>query len=588
MSRILKHIKIFVAVFIMLAGVFICACSSPSLGVDGRISVTVEDSPYYTAENSSFRVESGESVSIALTFEDDCAFGGCSYDGYDLRQEGESTVLTLRNVIRPTRVKIEVLFSAATICYDGNGALFENEKSALLVGYDLSRHLRANTETIILLRDGYLHVGWNTKPDGSGEHIGLGSRITVTSGTAVTLYASWKKQNDASDFIYRVSSDTAVLEKYTGSAEADEIVIPREIDGLKVTGIAKGFAQRLKAKVLALPDTIVEVENGAFRDCDIEEIIFWDGVERISDSAFLGGKFKTWRLNAKLKPRYLASSEHVQFAENIDKLILLEDKRKLVFFGGCSMSYGLSSELIDEQFGSRFTVLNLGVIGGVDAGFQFDCISNYLSDGDILVHAPEVGSVFQFMGVRFADPRIFMMAEGNFDLLALADMSCLPNAFATLAEFNAGRRNLPAGEYSDCTEVYNIYGDIIKPRPFTGEKYGDGSDSYGYSPECADSLGNLCDEYDAMREKGVEVYFSYSPVNLDGISERKRQELVWMDFEQKCDKALSERGYTVISSARDYLYSGEYFYDRDYHLNDKGAIIRTNQLIDDLKKVIAT
>ena len=61
-----------------------------------------------------------------------------------------------------------------------------------------------------------------------------------------------------------------------------------------------------------------------------------------------------------------------------------------------------------------------------------------------------------------------------------------------------------------------------------------------------------------------------------------------MDFEQKCDKALSERGYTVISSARDYLYSGEYFYDRDYHLNDKGAIIRTNQLIDDLKKVIAT
>ena len=41
----------------------------------------------------------------------------------------------------------------------------------------------------------------------------------------------------------------------------------------------------------------------------------------------------------------------------------------------------------------------------------------------------------------------------------------------------------------------------------------------------------------------------------------------------------------IISKVDDYLYKGRYFYDTDYHLNDLGVILRTEQLISDLKSV---
>ena len=50
-------------------------------------------------------------------------------------------------------------------------------------------HFRLNTPigTDLFARDGYTLIGWNTRPDGSGESVGLGSRIAWEDG--LTLYA---------------------------------------------------------------------------------------------------------------------------------------------------------------------------------------------------------------------------------------------------------------------------------------------------------------------------------------------------------------------------------------------------------------
>ena len=46
---------------------------------------------------------------------------------------------------------------------------------------------------------------------------------------------------------------------------------------------------------------------------------------------------------------------------------------------------------------------------------------------------------------------------------------------------------------------------------------------------------------------------------------------------------LAERGYAPISDYIDYLWPGRFFYDSDYHLNDLGAIFRTERLLLDMQ-----
>ena len=54
-------------------------------------------------------------------------------------------------------------------------------------------------------------------------------------------------------------------------------------------------------------------------------------------------------------------------------------------------------------------------------------------------------------------------------------------------------------------------------------------------------------------------------------------------FDEKLRAMLGERGYSVVSDYTDYIWSGRFFYDSDYHLNDLGAIYRTEQLLADMR-----
>ncbi len=49
-------------------------------------------------------------------------------------------------------------------------------------------------------------------------------------------------------------------------------------------------------------------------------------------------------------------------------------------------------------------------------------------------------------------------------------------------------------------------------------------------------------------------------------------------------KFVQVSDFAVISDCMDYIYPQEYFYDTNYHLNDKGKEIRTMQLIEDVKE----
>jgi len=564
-------------------------CAPAPVEKSDLINVTVSDGDcYYLAQNT-YSVRRGDDLTVRLIFREGGYPEGCSYQNSKfVRVEKNYYDLTLYQIRYPEFVKITENDGTDAIRYYANGGEFAEGAGmgGYLSGKVSQTHLRTNTDLgTQLFRAGYIQTGWNTAADGSGVHIGLGSRVSAEVGIKTELYAEWEKALDASSFEYEIRDGACTLTKL--KSDASRIVLPETVDGIPVRAVARGFCIGAEAEVLVIPRTVSVVEEGAFEQAAFETLYLFDNISELFDASFENCTVKSVRINASEPPRYLKDTEIAYFADAVDRLIALRDRKKIVFFSGCSFAYGLHSETVERAVGDEFEVVNVGVIGGTNAGFQLDILSAFMGTGDVLVHAPEVASTYQLMEDNGAESRMFLITEGNYDLLSLVDVSKIEGFFEKFAHYCNNRRALPPCDYGDVAGMYNEYGDICKPRDYTGEDKAFSEESnYTYHPEFVNERsGALLDSYyQNFRDRGVRVVLTYSPVNLHGLPSEDREQCIWERFEEHCNKYLAARGIEIISTASDYLLEGRYFYDTDYHLNDKGAEIRTERLLNDLKR----
>ena len=76
------------------------------------------------------------------------------------------------------------------------------------------------------------------------------------------------------------------------------------------------------------------------------------------------------------------------------------------------------------------------------------------------------------------------------------------------------------------------------------------------------------------------MLFTYAPRNRSSLTEESTPENI-----HKMEKLLKDTlVIPVISDIDDYFYSGIYFYEIDNHLSSEGAGMRTDQVIQDMKK----
>lgn len=597
--------RLMAILFLLVCFALLAACSDvQEIMEESYVRVILLDSDDYDAEQQVYDVKKYGDAEISLTLANSFAFSECSYSGeYYVDTELGDITLTLKNVRYDTRISVSVFSVSGTVRYYLNGGQLKDDAEITLESsatgeyytsyVDLSHHLRYNTDTALEIeRPGYTQLGWNTAADGSGEHTGLGSRVTVEEDSALFLYAEWAEWTDAEYFTWTEYTDTEddeddiELSSYNGPTTLDMLVIPAEIDGHSVTSLGKKFAQSLKIQTLVLPNTMIDVNVRAFSDTTIEEIYFFDNLEIIYDSS-IGYQVSTIHINAYLAPRYSSGNDNAQFAEDMDRMILNADKKKMVFFAGCSMSYGLDSSLVDEEYGNEYVVMNMGVIGGTNALFQFECMTPYMGEGDIFIHAPEEMSSYQLMADTEAESRMFVTIESNYDLLTLVDCSQISGIFTIFTRYNTSRSVKDALTYLDYNENYNEYGDYSVARA-------DSSYNACYDLEVCfytdlvteTSVGMLNTLYDAMQAKGVTVFFSYAPINRNALSSTENSTHSWEVFDALMQLYL-DSDVKIISDVTDYIMTGNYFYDTDYHLSTNGAKIRTENLLTDIKNALA-
>lgn len=574
----------------LLCAAVLGGCVSPRTPA-ATCTVLLEDNAALSFSRQICEVRQGQSVSVTVGVPTGQRIASVNYDDYSLSLKTGSSAsfdyytLTLHRVRYSAVIRITTAPSYITRYHVGD-----------ICGEDIevqedSPHLYPNTLAYRaqFSREGYVPIGWNTAADGSGTHIGFGSRFDRREAAQAELYPQWLAASPAEDFAYRIEDGAVTITAYFGGGD---VVIPQTMAGLPVTAVASGAFGDLAGAKLVFPPTLKRVEAGAFGNVRFAEFYFFDSIELLTEASFTSYSFGSIHIQAAVAPVY-TGSYFGTLADKLDYLDSLRDTQKLVLFCGSSARFGYDSAMLEEAF-PAYRVANMGVYAYSNMLPQAQLVLRRMGAGDVLLSSPELDAIDkQFCGEASLDREFFCMMEANYDLFAELDSSGYTDIFDAFSEFLRSRAGMTPGSYADSpayydedgnaglTHSYNRQGDYILYRPDNDARKCFGVKRAYYNPAHVretDLLG-LNRVYDAFAEKGVAVLFTYSPRSSISISQDSTAQTI-----AALDELLrTELHATVISSIDDSLMDPYYFYGTDNHLSTQGVAVHTRRIIEDLR-----
>lgn len=578
---------------------FVTGCAAETEISHYSCNVVVESGEDYAVFGNVASVPRGEDVTFQVLLSGNRRILSVDYPDYTIKPAPVASVgetnyelLTLHNVRYSTVVSLTT-YSPCRILYYANGGQWLDGSPAEepTVRSGNSGHLRPNTEqgTTLVERDSYTLIGWNTKPDGSGAAIGLGSRVDLAEN--IELYAQWSRWTNASAFQWSVDERGAIITGYIGSTPV--VTVPAVLDGYPVTAIAEGAFRQADCRKVILPESLRSIQPNAFADAAVEEIYFYDTLLEVSDNSFSGcDRLTAIHINAAKPPVY-SGTYFDTFPDKMDRLINLREEQKLVLFSGSSARFGYNSPRLDEAFPS-YQIVNMGVYAYSNTLPQYLLILSCMNEGDILLSAPEFDAIpEQFCCTDRVGYEFFAMIEANYDLLAELDYQMFSGVLDSFQEYQTVREGMPELGYEISAknydenhnpmtgfETYNEYGDYIYPRPnqeqdrAIGIKLAD----YEVSSYPEDVIQSLNQVYQRFLDQGITVWFSYAPRSLRAVTEGSTE----TERARLHDYLREALHVPVISDIEDSMFSGYYFYETDNHLSDEGVEIRTERIIADM------
>lgn len=273
-------------------------------------------------------------------------------------------------------------------------------------------------------------------------------------------------------------------------------------------------------------------------------------------------------------PQYLENYN----ASIIDKVNRLEtiEEPKIVLLGNSNLAFGCDSKLIEDAFG--MPVVNMGLHGGLGNKFHENmaklnvnrgyiyilCHSNYNDDGTI----PD-------------KTLAWLTIENHLDfykILELNDMTSMIMDYPIYLKkcinlWREGEGNKQ--DYSSYSRSwFNEYGDVYLQR-YNAYIFDENSLVVpSINDNVLDRINKL-NEY--ITERGAILVVAAFPVGKGEYTPDVSQYIkFWNELQEKLD-------CPVISNIEDYMFDYEYFWDTYIHMTSDGAILRTEQLIEDLK-----
>lgn len=272
-------------------------------------------------------------------------------------------------------------------------------------------------------------------------------------------------------------------------------------------------------------------------------------------------------------------------ASLVDKVERLENinEPKIILVGNSNLSFGIYSDQIEAAIG--MPVVNLGLHGGLGNAYHEEIAKLNINEGDIIIVCH---SNFEDEDV-ISDPELAWVTYDYNDNLwpIIRDKDYLTMLKAYPAYLRDSyllwitrRGNIePGNVYS--RSAFNQYGDVIAK--FEAEQM-DTDDFFlkniipvpTINDTCINRLNNL-NQY--CMDRGATLLVAGYPIAYGKYSEFTEKE-----FNSFQSELASRLDCEVISNYSDYFFPYDYFFNTTLHLNEKGANVRTKQLIEDLEK----
>ena len=264
--------------------------------------------------------------------------------------------------------------------------------------------------------------------------------------------------------------------------------------------------------------------------------------------------------------------------DKMDRLQSLNEP-KIVLIGNSNLSFGIDSELLEEAF--DMPVVNMGFHGGLGNAFHEEMAKVNLHEGDIIIVAHSNYADQD----KISDPvKAWISVENNPRLWQLIRKQDVPDMYFSfsiyakkaLTLWASKEGNIPNNENAYSRLAFNEYGDVTFERTTTSYTFTEDSIRI---PEinaiCTERLNTL-NKY--VAEHGASLVIAAYPI---AYGEFTPPETEYIQFQTELQEALD---CPVISDYRDYFIDYDLFYDTNLHLTNKGAALRTQQLIYDLKQ----
>lgn len=272
-----------------------------------------------------------------------------------------------------------------------------------------------------------------------------------------------------------------------------------------------------------------------------------------------------------------------QFSEDYtaavaDKLRRLESIRepKIVLVGDSSLAFGVDSALLEEAFG--MPVVNLGLHGGLDYQFHYNMAKRNIGEGDLVILA----NLTYGEGLIGDASLAWITIENGRDLWKLIPPENIPDMLVafpgyvmdTVEAVLENRRESVFGVYSRA--AFNEYGDVGLYRESLSQTFADTEIAL---PKLTEEGIRRVNAFAAFcEERGAVCLMSGYPIAFGEYSPSAEE---YRAFQQTLEEKLE---FEMISDFENYFFDYSLFFDTQFHLSTEGARIRTQKLIDDIRR----
>lgn len=259
------------------------------------------------------------------------------------------------------------------------------------------------------------------------------------------------------------------------------------------------------------------------------------------------------------------------------RILMETNEPKIIIVSGSSSAFGLDQKMLETASGYR--VVNLGLHAGFGHLFHSELAKANINQGDIVLLGYEYGWEAGFDAL---DQNLIMTGiDDNIEMYTRIPVKKWPDFIGYIFKYAETKNNYVGASGIYSREAFDSKtGQMTMARDYTMEYNVEicGSMDITNAVITEEAIKYLQDFQTFAEGRGASVYFIAPPLVADGVM------CDYGEFDRLKYLEESQVGIPYISNPTDYIFPCELMSNALYHCNSAGEKVRTELLIEDLKR----